>query len=168
MYQIILLILFSLMIYVLFNKNIEKMSTTPKPERCFYDFELITLHNIFMDALSKDTATQKIMKNKILPAVCILDMVANKKQGWAGFLDYEANKRGTNRALALRLFLYNEYYKVYTYAIDNGLGFLTKPYEMEVKTIDPTTGDTIVIKKEVNIMKEFEDIINKKLLTISV
>lgn len=168
MYQIILLVLFSLLLYVIFNNNVEKMTTTPKPERCFYDFELITLHNIFMDALSKDTATQKIMKNKILPAVCILDMVANRKQGWDGFLNHEANRRGTNRSGALRAYLYDEYKKVYNYAIDNGLGFLTQPYKMEVKTINPTTGDTIVEEKTVNIMKEFEDIINKKLSTISV
>jgi hypothetical protein len=172
MYQIILLILFLLVLYVVFfnsnGYNIEKMTATPKPERCFYDFELITLHNIFMDALSKDQAIQKIMKNKILPAVCILDMVANKKQGWSGFLDYEANKRGTNKAFALRLYLNDEYTKVYTYAIDNGLGFLTQPYKMEIKTINPTTGDTVVVEKEVNVMKEFEDIINKKLLTIVV
>jgi hypothetical protein len=168
MYQIILIILFSLMIYVLFNNNIEKMSSLPKPERCFYDFELITLHNIFMGALAKDPSVQRTMKNKILPAVCILDMVANRKQGWDGFLNHEANKRGTNREMALRLYLNNEYTKVYNYAIDNGLEFLTRPFKMEVEKIDETSGKQILVEQEVNIMKEFEDLINKKLSTIRV
>ena len=103
MYKIIIIILFLLAFNVIFTKKIEKMTPLPRPERCFYDFELINLHNIFMEALSKDTSTQKVMKNKILPAVCILDLVANRKVGWEGFLDHEAKKRGTSPIYAIEI-----------------------------------------------------------------
>jgi hypothetical protein len=86
MENIIILITFTivLLIYIDFfkNKNIEKLKTKTlditQPEKCFFDFELKALHDIFVNALRNDLSALKKIKGKILPSVCILDMIINK------------------------------------------------------------------------------------------
>ena len=185
MLKIIISILVSILVYIILDrppvknkpyfkdksyiKNkpfiLEKLKTTDpkKPEKCFYDYELIGLHNIFASALSADADKLKRMKDKILPSICILSLVLNKQSGWDKFLDNQASKYGTDRMGALKKYLEEEYTKIKNHAVLNGLEFLTKPYSLKIEKVDPTTGDKVEETKEVNVLQELEDIIKKKI-----
>ena len=170
MENIIIIIIFSITLYViLFNdKKVENMSAGDprKPEKCFYDYELLRSHGVFVDAVDKDINLLKRLKGKLLPIVCILELVANRKNGWDRYLDSESNKKGgIGRKAALTQNLKANFDKVKDFAMDNGLEFLMKPYKMMVTTLDDKGTETKV-EKEVNVIKDFEEIIIKKLDTI--
>jgi hypothetical protein len=178
MENIIILITFIivLLIYMDFFKNIEKLKTktldTTQPEKCFFDFELKELHDIFVNALVNDISALKKIKGKILPSVCILDMIINKKVGWDKYLDSLMNKYGViNRKLAVLVYLKEEYDATVKYAKERGLEFLTIPSEIEVpfnpkrykagstteEETDPVTGKILKDKKTIDILKEFQE-----------
>ena len=186
MENIIILITFSvvLLIYMDFfkKKNIEKLKTKvsdpTQPEKCFFDFELKQLHDIFVNALANNLVGLKKIKGKLLPSVCILDMIINKKVGWDKYLDSLGTKYGISiRKVSALLYLKEEYDAVVKYAKDNGLEFLTKPSEIEVpfnpkrykagstteEETDPVTGGIKKDKKMIDVLKEFRDKILAKL-----
>jgi len=186
MENIIILITFSvvLLIYMDFfkKKNIEKLKTKvsdpTQPEKCFFDFELKELHGIFVNALGNNLVGLKKIKGKLLPSVCILDMIINKKVGWDKYLDSLGNKYGSPfRKISALLYLKEEYDAVVKYAKDNGLEFLTKPSEIEVpfnpkrykagstteEETDPVTGGIKKDKKMIDVLKEFQEKILAKL-----
>ena len=180
MENIIILITFTIvfLIYMDFfkKKNIEKLKIkTPdptEPEKCFFDFELKKLHGIFVSALGSDIVGLKKIKGKLLPSVCILDMIINKKVGWDKYLDSLMNKYGViNRKLAVLVYLKEEYDATVKYAKERGLEFLTIPSEIEVpfnpkrykagstteEETDPVTGKILKDKKTIDILKEFQE-----------
>ena len=85
-------------------------------------------------------AQLKKVKGKILPSVCILDLVVNRRNGWEKFLEVQGNKYGMNsRQATLTKYLSDEYNRILDYVNMNGLDFLTKPYVIKVlKPVDPT------------------------------
>jgi hypothetical protein len=177
MENIIILITFTivLLIYMDFfkNKNIEKLKIKTldptQPEKCFFDFELLELHDTFLNALKNDLPSFKKIKQKILPSVFILDMIINKKVGWDKYLDSLMNKYGVNdRKLALFIYLNDEYNETVKFAKERGLEFLTKPSEIEV-SFNPkrykagSTTEEEKDKKTIDILKDFNDKILAKL-----
>jgi len=142
-----------------------------KPEKCFFDYELIGLHQTFVDALGNDPAQLKKIKGKILPAICILDMVTNKKTGWDKFLDSQGNRFGSSdRTNTLQLYLTEQYDGAYAAVIAAGLEFMVKPYKLKqlkagiVKSTDPAVPNKPedMEEIEINIMQKLKDIILKK------
>ena len=109
----IILICFTIFLYYVLTskKTVEHLKSDPrKPEKCFYDYELIALHGIFVSALEKDMAQLRKVKGKILGSICILDLVVNKKTGWDKFLDSQGNKYGiNNRKATLTKYLSEEF-----------------------------------------------------------
>jgi hypothetical protein len=155
------------------KKTIERLkgSNPSKPEKCFFDFELIGLHKTFVDALGNDPVQLKKIKGKILPAICILDMVTNKKTGWDKFLDSQGNRFGTSsRNDALNLYLTEQYDNAYAAVIAAGLEFMVRPYKLKQlkKDVVPSTDPDVPNKPEdmeeieINIMQNLKDIILKK------
>ena len=186
MENIIILITFTIVLLIYmdyFNKkNIEKLkvkkSDPTEPEKCFFDFELIELHSIFVNALGNDIVGLKKIKGKLLPSICILDMIINKKVGWDKYLDSLGTKYGTsNRKVSALMYLKEEYDAVVRYAKDIGFDFLTKPSEIEVpfnpkrykagstteEEIDTVTGRIKMDKKIIDVLKEFKEKILAKL-----
>ena len=186
MENIIILITFTIvfLIYMDFfkKKNIEKLKIkTPdptEPEKCFFDFELKKLHGIFVSALGSDIVGLKKIKGKLLPSVCILDMIINKKVGWDKYLDSLGTKYGMPfRKVSALIYLKEEYDLIVKYAKENGFEFLTKPTEIEVpfdpkrykagstteEEIDPVTGRIMMDKKTLDVLKEFRERILAKL-----
>jgi len=183
MENIIILITFSVVLLIYMDyfkeKNIEKLKTLDptEPEKCFFDYELKNLHTTFVSALKNDIVQLKKIKGKLLPSVCILDMVVNKKVGWDKFLDSQQGTYGTgDRKSTLLAFLKENYDKTITYINLNNLDFLIKPYEIDVPfdppridantnlpEIDPLTGATKMDKKTVNLMEEFQKLMTKKI-----
>jgi len=186
MENIIILITFTIvfLIYMDFfkKKNIEKLkmktSDPTQPEKCFFDFELKELHSIFVSALGSDIVGLKKIKGKLLPSVCILDMIINKKVGWDKYLDSLGNKYGMPfRKVSALIYLKEEYDLIVKYAKENGFEFLTKPTEIEVpfnpkrykagstteEEIDPVTGRIMMDKKTLDVLKEFRERILAKL-----
>jgi len=173
----IILICFAILLYyVLTSKpTIEHLADPRKPEKCFYDPELIKLHGIFVSALEKDMAQLKKIKGKILPSVCILDLVVNRKNGWEKFLEVQGNKYGMNsRQATLTKYLSDEYNRILDYVNMNGLDFLTKPYVIKVKKpVDPSTVSTasnnppepVYEDVTVNILDELQKTLIKKIPT---
>jgi len=174
----IILICFAILLYyVLTTKTtIEHLRSDPrKPEKCFYDPELIKLHGIFVSALEKDMAQLKKIKGKILPSVCILDLVVNRKNGWEKFLEVQGNKYGMNsRQATLTKYLSDEYNRILDYVNMNGLDFLTKPYVIKVKKpVDSSTVSTasnnppepVYEDVTVNILDELQKTLIKKIPT---
>ena len=162
---IIVLILHTLRV----NKCIEKYKSSDptKPEKCFFDFELITLHSTFVLALENNLVQLKKIKGKLLPSVCILDMIINRKSGWDKFLDNEASRYGTgDRKSTLLAYLKENYDLTVSYANSNGLEFLTKPTQLMVPT-DPKTFNQdcteIKVAKTLDILKDFQDTLVKKI-----
>jgi hypothetical protein len=164
------------------KKNIEKLkmktSDPTQPEKCFFDFELKELHSIFVSALGSDIVGLKKIKGKLLPSVCILDMIINKKVGWDKYLDSLGNKYGMPfRKVSALIYLKEEYDLIVKYAKENGFEFLTKPTEIEVpfnpkrykagstteEEIDPVTGRIMMDKKTLDVLKEFRERILAKL-----
>jgi len=148
-----------------------KGSNPSKPEKCFFDFELIALHKTFVDALGNDPVVLKKIKGKILPAICILDMVTNKKTGWDKFLDSQGNRFGTSdRNNALKLYLTEQYDNAYAAVIAANLEFMVKPYKLKqlkagkIPSTDPDVPNKAedMEEVEVNIMQNLKDIILKK------
>jgi hypothetical protein len=173
-----------LLIYMdYFKKNIEKLKTKKplditQPEKCFFDIELKELHNIFVNALGSDLSALKKIKGKILPSVCILDMILNKKVGWDKYLDSLMNKYGVlGRKWAVLVYLKEEYDATVKFAKERGLDFLTKPSEISVpfnpkrykegstteEETDPVTGQIKMDKKTLDVLKEFQERILAKL-----
>jgi hypothetical protein len=155
------------------EKTVEGLgaSNPSKPEKCFFDFELIALHKTFVDALGNDPVQLKKIKGKILPAICILDMVTNKKTGWDKFLDSQGNRLGTSdRNNALKLYLTEQYDTAFAAVMAAGLEFMVKPYKLkQLKAgVPPPTDPTLppnpedMEEVEINIMQNLKDIILKK------
>jgi hypothetical protein len=186
MENIIILITFIvvLLIYMDYfkNKNIEKLKIKTvdptQPEKCFFDFELKELHGIFVNALGNDIVGLKKIKGKLLPSVCILDMIINKKVGWDKYLDSLGTKYGFSiRKISALIYLKEEYDALVKYAKENGFDFLTKPSEIEVpfnpkrykagstteEETDPVTGRIAMDKKTIDVLKEFRERILAKL-----
>jgi len=186
MENIIILITFSVVLLIYMDyfkkKNIEKLKTKTidptQPEKCFFDFELKNLHDIFVNALGSDIVGLKKIKGKLLPSVCILDMIINKKVGWDKYLDSLGTKYGSPfRKVSALIYLKEEYDAVVKYAKENGYEFLTKPSEIEVpfdpkrykagstteEETDPVTGRIKKDKKTLDVLKEFRDKILSKL-----
>lgn len=186
MENIIILITFTIVLLIYMDyfkkKNIEKLKVKAidptEPEKCFFDFELKELHSIFVNALGTDIVGLKKIKGKLLPSVCILDMIINKKVGWDKYLDSLGTKYGLPiRKLSALLYLKEEYDAVVKYAKENGFEFLTKPSEIEVpfnpkrykagstteEEIDTVTGRIKMDKKTIDILKEFREKILAKL-----
>jgi hypothetical protein len=173
----IILICFAIFLYyVLTSKlTIEHLADPRKPEKCFYDPELIKLHGIFVSALEKDMAQLKKVKGKMLPSVCILDLVVNRRNGWEKFLEVQGNKYGMNsRQATLTKYLSDEYNRILDYTNNNGLEFLTKPYVIKVlKPVDPTTvssgsnnpPEPVYEDVTVNILDELQKTLIKKIPT---
>ena len=139
-----------------------KGSDPTKPEKCFYDLELLALHKIFVDSLKVNPDLLKKMKGKILPSVCILDLVINKKNGWDKFLQANARKYDTDEKTALGKYLNDNYATALLYAVQNGLEFLTVPNIIEIEVIDPDTGVKTKQNQTINVMDNFRAIIIKK------
>jgi hypothetical protein len=182
MYKLIISIFVGIIVYVLLGKknNIEKLAANPKkPEKCFFDFDLLRLHSIFVSALEQDITQLKRVKAKILPSVCILNMVVNRKIGWDKFLDSQGNKFGiSSRQDILKKYLNDEYDKVYKYVKDQGLDFLTQPYKIKVKkefsstpstTPGTTTASDIPVEEfeeiTINILEEMQKVFINKVPT---
>lgn len=186
MENIIILITFTIVLLIYMDyfkkKNIEKLkvkkSDPTEPEKCFFDFELKELHGIFVNALGNDIVGLKKIKGKLLPSVCILDMIINKKVGWDKYLDSLGNKYGMPfRKVSALMYLKEEYDAVVKFAKQNGFDFLTKPSEIEVpfnpkrykagstteEEIDPVTGKIKMDKKTIDVLKEFKEKILAKL-----
>lgn len=173
----IILICFAIFLYYVLTskKTIEHLADPRKPEKCFYDPELIKLHGIFVSALEKDMAQLKKVKGKILPSVCILDLVVNRKNGWEKFLEVQGNKYGMNsRQATLSKYLSDEYNRILDYVNMNGLDFLTKPYVIKVlKPADPTVvssasnnpPEPVYENITVNILDELQQTLIKKIPT---
>ena len=162
---IIVLILHTLRI----NKCIEKYkaSDPTKPEKCFFDYELIILHGTFVSALENNLVQLKKLKGKLLPSVGILDMVINRKSGWDKFLENEASRYGTaDRKSTLLAYLKENYDLTVAYANSNGMEFLTKPTTLMIST-EPKTynkdGTEIKVEKTLDILKDFQDTLVKKI-----
>ena len=134
------------------------------------------LHNIFVYALKNNIVQLKKIKGLLLPSICILDMVANRKVGWDKFLDSQQGTYGTNdRKSTLLAFLKEKYDATIVYINKNNLDFLTKPYEIEIPfdppkidpatnlpEIDPVTGTNKMDKKTINAMEDFQKLMTKK------
>ena len=174
----IILICFAILLYYVLTskKTVEHLKSDPrKPEKCFYDYELIALHGIFVSALEKDMAQLRKVKGKILGSICILDLVVNKKTGWDKFLDSQGNKYGMNsRKATLTKYLSEEYDRILNYVNSNGLEFLTKPYVIKIKKpVDPATvssasnnpPEPVFEEKTVNILEELQKTLIKKIPT---
>jgi hypothetical protein len=161
------------------KKNIEKLSKAQdptEPEKCFYDYEMKDLHSIFVSALKNNIAQLKKIKGLLLPSICILDMVANRKVGWDKFLDSQQEKYGSNnRKSTLLAYLKENYDKTIAYINLNNLDFLTKPYPIDVPfepprinpstnlpEVDPVTGKIKMDSKTINAMEEFQKLMSKK------
>jgi len=167
MIKLIISILVAILVYIYLEpkKITEKLTSAnpTKPERCFYDNELLSIHSTFVNSLKNNPDMLKKMKQQILPSICILDLVVNQKVGWDKYLDTMASKYSTDRKGALLKYMDENYNKVVDYANANGLSYLTQPYKVDVETIDPDTGDKKTESKEINILKEFQDTILKKI-----
>lgn len=160
--KLIISFITGLIVYIMLSKNTEHLkSDATKPEKCFYDFELLALHKIFVDSLKQDPDILKKMKGKLLPSVCILDLVANKKKGFDKFLESNAKKYDTDQKNALTKYFQENYDNAFKFAIDNGLEFLTRPNIIEIESVD-AEGNKTVTKEEINVMQNFKDIIEKK------
>ena len=186
MENIIILITFTIVLLIYMDyfkkKNIEKLKVKAinptEPEKCFFDFELKELHSIFVNAFGTDIVGLKKIKGKLLPSVCILDMIINKKVGWDKYLDSLGTKYGMPfRKVSALIYLKEEYDAVVKFAKENGFEFLTKPSEIEVpfnpkrykagstteEEIDTVTGKIKMDKKTIDILKEFREKILAKL-----
>ncbi len=167
MYKLIISLIVGIVVYIMLSKNTEHLKSDPtKPEKCFYDFELLALHKIFVDSLKQNPDLLKKMKGKLLPSVCILDLVINKKTGYDKFLQSNARKYDMDEKSALAKFLNDNYNSALLFAVQNGLEFLTKPNVIEIETIDPTTGTKTKTTQEINVMDNFKTIIGKKFDTV--
>jgi len=184
MENIIILLTFTVVLLIYFDyfkkRNIEKLKIKAidptQPENCFFDYELKELHKTFVYALKNDILQLKKIKGLLLPGVCILDMVANRKVGWDKFLDSQQGTYGTNdRKSTLLAFLKEKYDATIVYINKNNLDFLTKPYEIEIPfdppkidpatnlpEIDSVTGTKKMDKKTINAMEEFQKLLSKK------
>lgn len=178
MLKLIISILVGIICYMILSqkKTVEglKESNPSKPEKCFFDFELIALHQTFVDALGNDPSKLKKIKGKILPAICILDMVTNKKTGWDQFLDSQGNKYGSSdRANTLQLYLMEQYNNALAVVNAEGLSFMVQPYKLKqlktgiVKSTDPDVPNKPedMEEIEINIMENLKEIIMKKAKT---
>jgi hypothetical protein len=168
MIKLIISILVAILVYISLGepKDIRENLTAAdptKPEKCFYDPELVANHSAFVNSLKSNPEILKKIKQKILPLVCILDLVINQKRGWDKYLDGIAKKYNTDKKGALIKYMQENYDKIVDYANANGLSFLTEPYKVDIDIIDATTGDKKTESKEVNILKEFQDTILKKI-----
>ena len=165
MINLIISILVAIIVYLILDIHILKEGVDyTKAEKCFYDFELIQLHDTFVSALKQNPDILRKMKGKLLPGVCILDLVMNKKNGWDKFLDSQANRFGTNRKFALLRYLTEVYDKAIAYTKEAGIEYLTQPYTFTIETIDTQTGQKVSTQKTMEIMKEFNMIMAKKVL----
>ena len=165
MLNLIISILVAIIVYLILDIHILKEGVDyTKPEKCFYDYELIQLHNTFVFALKQNPDILRKMKGKLLPGVCILDLVMNKKNGWDKFLDSQANRFGTNRKAALLKYLSDIYDKAIAYTKEAGIEYLTQPHTYTIEVIDTQTGQKVSIQKTMEIMKEFQAIMVKKVL----
>jgi len=166
MLNIIISVLVAILVYLVLDYFKVKENLPAKnpanPEKCFYDYELIEMHDIFVNALKDDQDMLRKMKGRILPSVCILDLVLNRKTGWDKFLDSLVNKYGAGGKVGLVFYLTDMYNKALAGAKELGLSFLTEPYDVKIEKVDPTTGEKKIETKNINIMKEFQDIIIKK------
>jgi len=164
MENIIIFIIFLITSYIIFinqtkNKENFKKSDPKIPEKCFYDDELVGIHNMFVLAMKNDIDLLPKVKGKLLAAVCILDLVANKKPGWDKYLDSESKKRGSNKKEALTQ-VCNEFMAVAKiFFLKNNLIYLLAPI--------PITAGKEVTYLPSN-FEAYEKLINKKINDIDV
>lgn len=165
MINLIISILVAIIVYLILDINVLKEGANyTKPEKCFYDVELIQLHDTFVSALKQNPDILRKMKGKLLPGVCILDLVMNKKSGWDKFLDSQANRFGTDRKGALLKYLGDVYDKAIAYTKEAGIEYLTQPHTFTIETIDTQTGQKVSTQKTMEVMKDFQTIMLKKVL----
>ena len=165
MINLIISILFAIITYIILDiHKLKEGANYTKAEKCFYDYELVQLHDTFVAALKDSPDILKKMKGKLLPGVCILDLVMNKKNGWDKFLDSQANKYGMDRKNALLKYLTEIYDKAIAYTKEANIEYLTKPYTFDIETTDPKTGVITKTPKTIEVMKEFQAIMYKKVI----
>jgi len=169
MINLIISILFAIITYMILDiPKLKEGANYTKAEKCFYDFELVELHDTFVAALKDKPDVLRAMKGKILPSVCILDLVMNKKNGWDKYLDSQANKYGTDRKGGLIKYLMENYNKALSYTKEAGVEYLTQPYTFNVETIDPKTNEKVITSKTIDAMKDFLKIILKKVMAADI
>jgi len=163
MHKLIISIIIGILIYIIFQKEKENFGQKGAI-RCFlFDPYFVYVHDLFVDVMSVNPDMRNKVIGKLLPAVCILDMVINKKPGWDRFLDSQGRKFDTDRIGGLNKYLEEQNLKAIKYMGDNNLSFLNEYSNYTTTTTNPLTELLAHQKKEYNPKTKVDDIVDQPL-----
>jgi hypothetical protein len=165
MHKLIISIIIGILIYIIFQKEKEKENFGRTGAiKCFlFDPYLVYVHDLFVDVMSVNPDMRNKVIGKLLPAICILDMVINKKPGWDKFVDSQGKKFETDRIGGLTKYLEEQNLKAIKYMNDNNLSFLNEYSNYKTTTTNPLTELLAHQKKEYNPKTKVDDIVDQPL-----